>query len=231
MRRVVVYAGTRKVYRQMAAAAKSLLRHTRVDRVWFLIEDDAFPEELPGVIRTMNLSGQTWLDRDGPNYGGPLTYMSMIRLALPAILPAESRCLWLDTDTIVRDDIGELLDMDMCGCYVAMAQEPPRCKYPFLYYNAGVMLMNLDRIREDRIWQRWLLLVNRTELTAQEQDAVNLVCQGWIRTVPAIWNCAVNVTVQTAMEDAKIMHYAGTMKYLGDDVFREYEDADWRVIT
>ena len=41
MDRVAVYMGTRNVYRQMAAACKSLLYHTRVDRVWFLIEDDA----------------------------------------------------------------------------------------------------------------------------------------------------------------------------------------------
>ena len=231
MRRVVVYAGTRKVYRQMAASAKSLLRHTHVDRVWFLIEDDTFPEELPGVIRTMNLSGQTWLDRDGPNYGGPLTYMSMIRLALPAILPDEGRCLWLDTDTIVLDDIGPMMDMDMGGCYVAMVQEPPRCSYPFIYHNAGVMLMDLDRIREDRIWERWLLMVNRTKLTAQEQDVINLTCQGWIRTMQPEYNGAVNVTVRRIRDGTKIMHYAGNMKYLGDEAFRENEDADWRVIT
>lgn len=51
MRKVVVYAGTRNVYHNMVVAAKSLLNHTQMDRVWFLIEDDEFPEELPDVIR------------------------------------------------------------------------------------------------------------------------------------------------------------------------------------
>ena len=51
MRRVVVYSGTRNVYHNMTVAAKSLLRHTHIDRVWFLIEDDAFPEELPDLCR------------------------------------------------------------------------------------------------------------------------------------------------------------------------------------
>ena len=43
MRRVAVYMGTRNYYDMMVIAAKSLLSHTRMDRVWFLIEDDEFP--------------------------------------------------------------------------------------------------------------------------------------------------------------------------------------------
>ena len=65
--RTAVYAGTRNVYQNMTTAAKSLLSHTHVDRVWFLIEDDLFPEALPDVIRTKNVSGQTWFDPEGPN--------------------------------------------------------------------------------------------------------------------------------------------------------------------
>ena len=34
MRRVAVYMGTRNYYGMMVTAAKSLLRHTRMDRVW-----------------------------------------------------------------------------------------------------------------------------------------------------------------------------------------------------
>ena len=59
MRRVAVYMGTRNYYPLMVSAAKSLLANTRMDRVWFLIEDDEFPEELPDVIRCKNISGQT----------------------------------------------------------------------------------------------------------------------------------------------------------------------------
>jgi len=63
--RVAAYFGTRNVYGDMVVAAKSLLNHTRMDRIWFLIEDDAFPEELPEVIKTKNISGQTWFPPGG----------------------------------------------------------------------------------------------------------------------------------------------------------------------
>ena len=56
MRRVAVYAGTRNVYGMMAAAAKSLLATTHMDIVYFMIEDDEFPEPLPGPIGVVNVS-------------------------------------------------------------------------------------------------------------------------------------------------------------------------------
>ena len=135
MKRVVVYGGTRNLYQNMVKAAKSLLSHTRIDRVWFLIEDDKFPEPLPDVIRTMNVADQKWFVKDGPNYNCHWTYMSMIRLALPFILQDEDRALWLDCDTIVNQDIGELFDIDLDGCYMAAVKEPLRSKYPLIYVN------------------------------------------------------------------------------------------------
>ena len=230
MRRVAVYAGTRNVYGQMVIAAKSLTSHTRMDRVWCLIEDDVFPEALPDVIRCVNVSGQEFFPKDGPNYDSEWTYMTLMRLVLPRVLPAEEqRCLWLDTDTIVEQDIGELFDMPMRGNYVAMVEEPVRSRYPFRYHNAGVMLMDLDALRMDGIWQKWVKLVNRQKMSAPDQDAVNLICQGEILTIGPEWNNAGHITQNSA--DTKIRHYAGCLKPRGERVFREYEQAEWIVKT
>ena len=227
MRRVAVYAGTRNVYPMMVIAAKSLLGHTRIDRVWFLIEDDAFPEELPDVIRCMNISGQEYFPPDGPNYNSPWTYVSLIRLAMPDLLKEETRCIWLDNDTIVTKDIGPLTDIDLEGNYVAMVEEPVRSLYPFKYHNAGVMVMDLDALRKDGTWEKWIRIVNSREYTAPDQDAVNLICQGEILTIGPEWNNAGHITQNSA--DTMIRHYAGCLKPRGERVFREYEKAEWRV--
>ena len=234
MKRVAVYAGTRNVYGQMVSAAKSLVKNTRMDRVFFLIEDDALPEEicglqgLPDVIRCINVSGQSFFPEDGPNYDTAWTYMSLMRLAVPRVLPAEiERCLWLDTDTIVEQDIGDLFDIPMGANYVAMVEEPVRSKYPFRYHNAGVMLMNMTAIRMDGIWKKWIRLVNREKMSALDQDAVNLICQGEILTIGPEWNNAGHITQDSA--NTKIRHYAGCLKPRGERVFREYEKAEWRV--
>ena len=225
-RRVAVYAGTRNIYGQMAAAAKSLLCHTRMDRVWFLIEDDAFPEKLPDVIRCRNISGQTWFPPDGPNYNTAWTYMSLIRLALPEILPDEKRCLWLDADTIVMQDIGELFDTDMNGNYAAMVQEPIRSRYPFKYHNAGVCLMDLDRLR-DGTYRKMIGLVNREAYTALDQDMLNLFCQGEILELAPEWNDAGGITTPT--EHPIIRHFAGAQREYGRALFDEYARAEWRL--
>jgi hypothetical protein len=38
--RAAVYSGTRNIYDKMLIAAKSLLMHSNVEKIYFLIEDD-----------------------------------------------------------------------------------------------------------------------------------------------------------------------------------------------
>ena len=232
MRRVAVYAGTRNVYGMMAAAAKSLLATTHMDIVYFMIEDDAFPAPLPGTIGVVNVSSGSWnaktyFDQEGPNYNSQWTWMSLVRLVLPDLLIREKRVLWLDVDTIVEQDIGEIFDRDLAGNYVAMVEEPVRSKYPFTYYNAGVMLMDLDALRADDTWRKWIALVNREPFTALDQDVINLICQGEILTLGPEWNSAGHIT-QNA-EDPYIRHYAGSLRPSGAAAFARYEKAEWRV--
>lgn len=232
MRRVAVYAGTRNVYGMMAAAAKSLLAHTHMDIVYFLIEDDAFPEPLPSQIGVVNVSRGSWnaktyFDPEGPNYKSQWTWMSLVRLVLPDLLIMEKRVLWLDVDTIVEQDIGDLFDRDLAGNCVAMVEEPVRSKYPFTYHNAGVILMDLDKLRADDTWRKWIKLINREPFTAKDQDVINLICQGEILTLGPEWNSAGHIT-QNA-EDPYIRHYAGSLRPSGAAAFARYEKAEWRV--
>ena len=227
MRRVAAFFATRNYYRMMAASAKSLLRHTQMNRVWFLIEDDEFPEELPEVIRTKNISGQTWFQPDGPNYHTQWTYTCLLPLAFPEIFPEEDRILRLDDDVIVEKDSGALLDMDMRGNVLAMVEEPVRSKFPFKYFNAGVTLMDLKQLRETGRYRKMIDLANRETLTAMDQDALNVYCQGEIMKLGPEWNSAGHITEHA--ENAYIRHYAGCLKPLGRRSFEEYEKAEWRV--
>ena len=54
--RAAVYNGTRNLYENMLAAAKSLLVHSNVEKIYFLIEDDIFPYDLPPEIECINVS-------------------------------------------------------------------------------------------------------------------------------------------------------------------------------
>ena len=224
MRKVAVYAGTRNVYHNMAVAAKSLLCHTQMDRVWFLIEDDEFPEELPAVIKTKNMSGQQWFP-DGPNTRKRWSYMSMLRLALPEILPEEDRVLWLDIDTIVNTDITDLFGTELDGCYVAAVEEPIRSKDPFLYYNAGVMVMDLKKLR-DGMADLLIRYVNRVDLRFPDQDVINLLCQGRIKPISPYWNSNKWIV---EVSDPGITHFAADRNYERQELWQQYDQMEWRV--
>lgn len=51
-----VYSGTRNIYEKMMTASKSLLRYSDVDKIYFLIEDDIFPYDLPDTYECINVS-------------------------------------------------------------------------------------------------------------------------------------------------------------------------------
>ena len=225
MRSVAVYSGTRNIYHNMTVAAKSLLYHTHMDRVWFLIEDDEFPEELPDVIRTKNMRGQTWFP-DGPNTRKRWSYMSMLRLALPEILPEEDRVLWLDVDTICNRDVTELIRTDLDGCYVGMAEEPIRSRRPFRYYNAGVMPMDLEKLR-DGTYLELIRYVNSREMDFPDQDVLNLLCQTKIREISPYWNSNKWIV---EVSDPGITHFAADRAYERQPLWQEYDRKEWRVI-
>ena len=150
---VVVYCGTYNVYQNMIAACKSLLCNTPVDRVFFLSEDDTFPHELPDIITNISVKDQKYFPPDGPNFNNAWTYMCMIRAAFPEMFPKYSKILSLDIDTVVTEDVSDLWDYDMTDYYLAGVPEPQRQRSSAdpMYINFGVVMLNLDKLRQDNI--------------------------------------------------------------------------------
>ena len=223
----VVYFGTSNMADQMVASAKSLLKHTHVERVWFLSDVDEFPVYLPDVIKVRNVKDQEWFPPEGPNYNSRWTYMCLLPLAFPEIFPDESRVLRMDSDTIIEKDITPLLEMDLKGNYVAMVEEPVRSQHPFHYYNAGVTMMDLDKFRKTGRYKKMIDYANSVELSAVDQDAFNVYCQGDILPLGAEWNWCPRIIQDHP--DPCIRHYAGYTKQFGEYLFKEYSDSEWEI--
>lgn len=203
--KAAVYAGTRNVYGDMTPAAKSLLSTTHVDRVFFLIEDDAFPEPLPDIIQTLNVSKQTWLSPDGPNFNCPWTYMVLLRTAYTKIFPDLDRIVNLDIDTIVRRDISALWEIGMDGWYLAGVPETKKSIGGVTYINFGVCVMNLAMLR-DGTDDKAIKTIDTQRAFANEQDVFNALCQGRIRRLPSEYNaCAYTAPCG----DPRVIHFAG----------------------
>ena len=90
------------------------------------------------------------------------TIATYLRLFIPYLLENIDKCIFLDADIIVCDDLSELFNIDTTDCYVAGVRDfiisttkvEERKKTLQIesmdsYLYAGVLLMNLEKIRKD----------------------------------------------------------------------------------
>lgn len=228
--RAAVYCGTRNLYKQMVHAAKSLLKYSNVDKIYFIIEDDEFPYALPSEIECKNLSNQTYFRPDGPNYNENLclTWMVLIRAALPKIFPDLDRILTLDVDTLVRDNISHLWDMDLDNYYLAATREEDLSKEEHRdYINMGVAMFNLQKMREDHIDDKIIAALDKYFYRYNEQDCINDFCEGKIKILPSDYNCCWQAK---RPKHERIMHFAGVGDWMKWAYFHIYDNVSFENI-
>lgn len=138
-----------------------------------------------------------------------LSRMSYARLLLGSVLPNEvKRCVYLDTDLLFERDIAELYRTDLAGYTAAAVPDGDRAwdeeQLQRLgvkgdhYFNAGMMLIDLERWRAEAVGDRALAYCRtaRPVLVAPfrfapffwDQDAINSVLSGRIKPLPVNWN-------------------------------------------
>lgn len=128
-------------------------------------------------------------------YALPVNY----RLLLPRILDDEvTKALYLDGDIICRGSLAALWQTDMTGMLAAGVTDPLEKMHLRRtglksYVNSGVLLMNLARWREQDILPELMAFYEGKEhLGFPDQDAINTVCAGKIRSLPQKWNYPVS---------------------------------------
>jgi lipopolysaccharide biosynthesis glycosyltransferase len=130
--------------------------------------------------------------------GEHFTEATYYRLLLPRLLPAQvSRLIYLDSDVIVRQPIEDLWAVDLKNHSTGAVFNPRAHSYRELglkeekdYFNAGVLLMDLDRWRAEQIDQRALKFAATFpgDLPCADQDALNHVLAGKWKRLDLRWN-------------------------------------------
>ena len=184
--RTACYCMTRNIYRKVIPSLNSLLIHSDAD-VYLLTEDDSVGFRLPDRVRVINVSGQQWFRQDGPNYHCGWSWMVMMRMALCHVFPDLDRILALDVDTIVDQDITALWDLPIGNCYCAAAVELHRSKPGSLYFNNGVTLWHLDKMRDGKA-DEIIRDLNTHYYEYAEQDCMNILLRGKILPMPPEYN-------------------------------------------
>ena len=220
------YCGTRNLYGDMEAAAKSLVANSDVDVVHFLIEDAEFPRELPDIIECHDVSGQQWFKPDGANGSTRFTYMDLMRVVLCHVLPDVDRVLSLDCDTVCVDDVSGAWDIDVSHSYFAATPERWAVQRPGLMYtNIGVMVQNLDLMRDCGKADEIVDVLDSQYFEWPGQDALNYLCQGFITHMPSGYNK--NPWVVLDNSKTKIVHYAARNDWRNEPNVVKYREMSW----
>lgn len=154
----------------------------------------------PGATFVWKLVGE----EDLPAYAtrGHLNRTVLFRLGLETLAPADcSRVIYIDSDTIVLGDVRELWAADLgenavgavLDCYISSDEFAERWDLPKngqRYFNAGIQLIDLARVRASKLFSQALefVVANDEKLLLGDQDALNYIFWGrWTRLDP-VWN-------------------------------------------
>lgn len=176
----IVYCLTRNLYPHIKSNINILLDTNRknINKIYLIIEDDFIEGIDYEQVEFININKITHnFDTNGVNWDNGWTYMTLIRCALPDIFQDLDRILYLDVDTIVFKDLSELYNIDFEDNYMAGVYEVRRKWDTPNYVNAGVLMMNLEKMREDNISAKLIELINTQELCAPDNDAINIICK------------------------------------------------------
>lgn len=159
------------------------LNHANVKVVIDLLDEASFPSCLNQITQRSHV-----------------TPTALIKFELPNYLKEIDSVLYLDSDIVVKGDLSDLLNLDIKDYFLAASYEfwehLRRIQYtlhrslaPDFYFNSGVMLMNLRKMREDSISEKlWEYKLNETKTTLMDQESLNALCKSNVLPLSIRWN-------------------------------------------
>ncbi len=165
------------------------------------------------------------------------TQVTYYRLLLPIFINLD-RILYLDGDTLTYKDISEIFQLDFNDNYVLGTLDYYSFGVDYLglksdrYINAGVILMNLEKIRNDKKYYDLINITTKVGLKHFDQTAINYALYPKLGQLPFKFNVFtfydqsdineyikslrqnVNVTqIEEALYDPMIIHSVGGPKF------------------
>lgn len=166
------------------------------------------------------------------------------RLFIPNMFPNLNKALYLDSDIIVCGDISKLyntnLKNNLAGAVTdsAVSNNDIFIKYVEEcvgvhfnnYFNAGILLMNLEEMRKFDFENKFLDLLSKYQFTvAQDQDYLNVILKNKITYIDSSWNVMPIKNNKITIETINLVHYNMLWKpWQFDEIL--YEEYFWQYV-
>ena len=201
---------------------------------------DARRRELASVAPRASFLWIEVNDEDLPEFGerehlGHVNKTTFLRLGLQILAPADCRrVIYLDCDVVVLGDIRGLWRTDLGEFAVGAVPDtfaeattfaerwnlPPQA---LGYFNAGVLLIDLALVRQEKLFTRALTFIIEKNPGFADQDALNYVCwRAWHR-LDLSWNVQRDMLIPSLAEGLdpglrlagarpQLLHFTGSDK-------------------
>ena len=170
------------------------------------------------------------------------TQTTYYRLFISNLYPQYDKVIYIDSDVVVRGDISELYNIEIGNNLVGAVTDDYVMTHPYIqpyftevlgmksvkdYFNAGLIIMNLNQFREQKFEDQIVDLLNKYKFVVQDQDYLNLICQGKVKYIDPMWNKS-PCTPDVKVEDIKLIHYKLIWKPWHADI--SYGDEFWKYV-
>ena len=193
----------------------------RASRSLFRSAVRQYPNVSVSFIAVGDRLGSVNLSDSGPIKG--VSRATYFRFLLPELLCDIDKILYIDADTVALDDVARIYSYDIGDMYIGGVRDicgyqdiESRCRELSIdsldeYVNAGVLLMNLKRLREDGLPERMMAAATARTYPYNDQDIINSLCYGGICPLPHSCNVIVDY-----LDDPSEISQALGIDYLGE---------------
>ncbi len=181
---------------------------------------------------------------------GHINTATYYRFLIPEILKKYKKALYLEADQILLDDVAFLFDIDLKDKSLGVIPQPLyagntsqnwkdycrttlNMKNPSLYFNAGVLLMNLDKLRQNHFQQKAFQLAHQRHFRYLDQDILNFMFSNDCHYISEEWNAEIFILLgQPHLLPPKLLHYTNNDKpWRHHDIHNSpssYHDLFWK---
>lgn len=185
-----------------------------------LYNDDLFKIKFVSLNERLEAYGDTLPIRD--YYSTAIYY----RLFIADLFPELNKALYLDADIIVLGDIAELYNNELNDNYLGAIYEDVVNSFdefrnysryalnvePLNYFNSGILVMNLKKIREEHILEKFGKLLKQVKFyVAPDQDYLNVLCKNRVHYIDHDWNSAPLPYIHLS-NNVQLVHFKLTAK-------------------
>lgn len=157
------------------------------------------------------------------------------RIFIATLYPEYKKAIYLDCDIVIVDDISKMYNIDLKGNIFGVITDDVINTTPLFvvyakegvgvdnYFNSGVLLMDLDEYRKERIQEKfvYLLVKYNFETAAPDQDYLNVLCQNKVMFLEKGWD---RMPIGEYDGELHLIHYNNFKKpwYYDDVMYGEY---------